>query len=149
MLSEAEVFDCLSAKRFERVHFSQNSRNLGDRKCLGKPRKSFVGHPSGCGQCQRRAKDKPPRYFDSGEPRKTGQRESDDQSQNHTGWNTDQKEPEDGRTKLFCWRTIASRHRRRGSGEQISTEYRGWEKGVLLQHNHQHRHYCAGNEENY
>jgi hypothetical protein len=30
----------------EKVHFSQNSENLGDRKCLGKPRKSFVGHPS-------------------------------------------------------------------------------------------------------
>jgi hypothetical protein len=30
----------------EKVHFSQNSRNLGDRKCLGKPRKSFVGHPN-------------------------------------------------------------------------------------------------------
>jgi hypothetical protein len=30
----------------EKVHFSQNSQNLGDRKCLGKLRKSFVGHPS-------------------------------------------------------------------------------------------------------
>src|ERR1035437_2104179 len=29
----------------EKVHFLQNSRNLGDRKCLGKSRKSFVGHP--------------------------------------------------------------------------------------------------------
>jgi hypothetical protein len=26
-------------------HFPQNSRNCGDRKCLGKIRKSFVGHP--------------------------------------------------------------------------------------------------------
>jgi hypothetical protein len=30
----------------EKLHFLQNSRNLGDRKCLGKPRKSFVGLPS-------------------------------------------------------------------------------------------------------
>ena len=29
----------------EKVHFPQNSQNLGDRKCLGKLRKSFVGHP--------------------------------------------------------------------------------------------------------
>jgi hypothetical protein len=29
----------------EKLHFLQNSRNLGDRKCLGKLRKSFVGHP--------------------------------------------------------------------------------------------------------
>jgi hypothetical protein len=29
----------------EKLHFLQNSRNLGDRKCLGKSRKSFVGHP--------------------------------------------------------------------------------------------------------
>jgi hypothetical protein len=29
----------------EKVHFPQNSKNLGDRKCLGKLRKSFVGHP--------------------------------------------------------------------------------------------------------
>jgi hypothetical protein len=29
----------------EKVGFSQNSRKLGDRKCLGKLRKSFVGHP--------------------------------------------------------------------------------------------------------
>jgi|ERR1039457_1090053 hypothetical protein len=29
----------------EKVHFPQNSPNLGDRKCLGKLRKSFVGHP--------------------------------------------------------------------------------------------------------
>src|SRR6267143_7000237 len=29
----------------EKVHFPQNSRNLGDGKCLGKLRKSFVGHP--------------------------------------------------------------------------------------------------------
>jgi|SRR5436190_18496950 len=29
----------------EKVHFPQNSENLGDRKCLGKSRKSFVGHP--------------------------------------------------------------------------------------------------------
>ena len=27
----------------EKVHFPQNSENLADRKCLGKPRKSFVG----------------------------------------------------------------------------------------------------------
>src|ERR1035437_766579 len=33
----------LSGVGVEKVHFSQNSRNLGDRKCLGKPRKSFVG----------------------------------------------------------------------------------------------------------
>jgi hypothetical protein len=30
----------------EKVHFSQNSRNLRDRKCLGEPRKSFVGLPN-------------------------------------------------------------------------------------------------------
>jgi hypothetical protein len=30
----------------EKVRFSRNSENLGDRKCLGKPRKSFLGHPS-------------------------------------------------------------------------------------------------------
>jgi hypothetical protein len=30
----------------EKLHFSQNSENLGDRKCLGKPRKSFLGHPN-------------------------------------------------------------------------------------------------------
>jgi hypothetical protein len=30
----------------EKVQFPQNNENLGDRKCLGKPRKSFVGHPN-------------------------------------------------------------------------------------------------------
>jgi hypothetical protein len=30
----------------EKVHFPQNSQNLGDRKCPGKPRKSFVGLPN-------------------------------------------------------------------------------------------------------
>jgi hypothetical protein len=30
----------------EKVHFPQNSQNLGDGKCLGKPRKSFVGLPN-------------------------------------------------------------------------------------------------------
>jgi hypothetical protein len=29
----------------EKLHFSQDSENLGDRKCLGKSRKSFVGLP--------------------------------------------------------------------------------------------------------
>jgi hypothetical protein len=29
----------------EKLHFRQNCENLGDRKCLGKPRTSFVGHP--------------------------------------------------------------------------------------------------------
>jgi hypothetical protein len=29
-----------------KVHFSQNNEDLGNRKCLGKPRKSFVGHPN-------------------------------------------------------------------------------------------------------
>jgi hypothetical protein len=29
----------------EKLHFSQNGENLGDRKCPGKPRKSFVGLP--------------------------------------------------------------------------------------------------------
>src|SRR6266481_10050082 len=29
----------------EKLHFLQNSKNLGDRKCLGKLRKSLVGHP--------------------------------------------------------------------------------------------------------
>jgi hypothetical protein len=32
----------LTGVAVEKVHFSQNSRNLGDRKCLGNPRKSFV-----------------------------------------------------------------------------------------------------------
>jgi hypothetical protein len=30
----------------EKLHFRQNSENLGDRKCIRKPRKSFVGRPS-------------------------------------------------------------------------------------------------------
>jgi hypothetical protein len=30
----------------EKVHFYQNNEDLGNRKCLGKPRKSFVGHPN-------------------------------------------------------------------------------------------------------
>jgi len=30
----------------ERVYFPQNNEKLGDRKCLGKSRKSFVGHPN-------------------------------------------------------------------------------------------------------
>jgi hypothetical protein len=29
----------------EKLRFSQNSKTLGDRKCLGKSRKSFVGLP--------------------------------------------------------------------------------------------------------
>jgi len=29
----------------EKIHLPQNSQNLGDRKCLGKLRKSFVGLP--------------------------------------------------------------------------------------------------------
>jgi hypothetical protein len=29
----------------EKLYFPQNSGNLGDRKCLGKTRTSFVGHP--------------------------------------------------------------------------------------------------------
>jgi hypothetical protein len=29
----------------EKVHFLQNSQKLGDGKCLGKPRKSFVEVP--------------------------------------------------------------------------------------------------------
>jgi hypothetical protein len=29
----------------EKVHFPQNIQNWGDRKCLGKLRESFVGHP--------------------------------------------------------------------------------------------------------
>jgi len=29
----------------EKLHFLQNSKTLGDRKCLGKLRKSFVAHP--------------------------------------------------------------------------------------------------------
>jgi hypothetical protein len=47
-------FACLANKRrkvaitpvaVEKVHFLQNSQNLGDGKCLGKPRKSFVAVP--------------------------------------------------------------------------------------------------------
>ena len=30
----------------EKVHFSQNNEELGDRKCLGKSRESFVVHPN-------------------------------------------------------------------------------------------------------
>jgi hypothetical protein len=30
----------------EKLHFLQNRRNLGDRKCPGKSRKSFVGLPN-------------------------------------------------------------------------------------------------------
>jgi hypothetical protein len=30
----------------EKVQFPQNNENLGDRKCLEKLKKSFVGHPS-------------------------------------------------------------------------------------------------------
>ena len=29
----------------EKLRFSQDTENLGGRKCLGKPRKSFGGHP--------------------------------------------------------------------------------------------------------
>jgi hypothetical protein len=29
----------------EKLHFRQNTENLGDRKCPGKPRTAFVGHP--------------------------------------------------------------------------------------------------------
>jgi hypothetical protein len=36
----------LSPEAVEKVDFPQNSENLGDTKCLGKPRKSFLGHPS-------------------------------------------------------------------------------------------------------
>ena len=35
----------LTGVAVEKVHFLQNSQNLGDGKCLGKPRKSFVGLP--------------------------------------------------------------------------------------------------------
>jgi hypothetical protein len=35
----------LSGVAVEKLHFPQNSQNLGDRKCLGKPRTSFVGRP--------------------------------------------------------------------------------------------------------
>jgi hypothetical protein len=35
----------LTGVAVEKLHFLQNSRNLGDRKCLERPRKSFVGHP--------------------------------------------------------------------------------------------------------
>jgi hypothetical protein len=41
--------DCqltLSGVGVEKVHFPQNSKYLGDRKCLGKLRKSFAGLPS-------------------------------------------------------------------------------------------------------
>ena len=37
---------CKQHVAVEKVHFSQNSRNLGDRKCLPEPRRSFIGHPS-------------------------------------------------------------------------------------------------------
>jgi hypothetical protein len=38
--------ECKGPVAVEKLHFLQNSRNLGDRKCLERPRKSFVGHPS-------------------------------------------------------------------------------------------------------
>jgi hypothetical protein len=36
----------LSPVAVEKLHFSQKTRDLGDRKCLPKPRKSFVGLPN-------------------------------------------------------------------------------------------------------
>jgi hypothetical protein len=35
----------LTGVAVEKLHFRQNTENLGDRKCLGKPRTSFLGHP--------------------------------------------------------------------------------------------------------
>ena len=44
--SSSELRTILRSVAVEKVHFCQNRGNLGDRKCLGKPRTSFVGHPS-------------------------------------------------------------------------------------------------------
>jgi hypothetical protein len=38
-------FLSLTGAAVEKLQVLQNSKNLGDRKCLGKLRKSFVGHP--------------------------------------------------------------------------------------------------------
>jgi hypothetical protein len=44
--------------------FLPNSRNLGDRKCLEKLRKSFVGHPDAILFCEFQEKE----FFNSGGP---------------------------------------------------------------------------------
>jgi hypothetical protein len=36
--------ECNGEVAVEKLHFPQNSRNLGDRKCLRKTRTAFVGH---------------------------------------------------------------------------------------------------------
>jgi hypothetical protein len=50
LLIRLSTFECAgqlsqSGVGVEKVHFPQNKQNLGDRKCLGKLRKSFAGHP--------------------------------------------------------------------------------------------------------
>src|ERR1039458_2582268 len=43
---QSKTFSTPTPVAVEKVHFPENGRNLGDRKCLGKPRKSFAGLPS-------------------------------------------------------------------------------------------------------
>jgi hypothetical protein len=42
---QRELLNIEIRRGVEKVHFPPNSGNLGDRKYLGKLRKSFVGHP--------------------------------------------------------------------------------------------------------
>src|ERR1019366_5061161 len=43
---QSKTFSTPTPVAVEKVHFPENGRNLGDRKCLGKPRKPFAGLPS-------------------------------------------------------------------------------------------------------
>src|ERR1019366_8822288 len=42
---QSKTFSTPTPVGVEKLHFRQNSRNLEDRKCLGKPRTSLIGHP--------------------------------------------------------------------------------------------------------
>jgi len=44
-------------KSINALHFPQNDQNFGDGKCLGKPRKSFVGHPDAIFFCEFRGRE--------------------------------------------------------------------------------------------
>jgi hypothetical protein len=53
VIDDAEFIFCefhdqlsLTGVAVEKLHFPRNGKILGDRKCLGKRRSSFVGHPS-------------------------------------------------------------------------------------------------------
>src|ERR1035437_8077532 len=43
---QSKTFSTPTPVAVEKVRLPENGRNLGDRKCLGKPRKSFAGLPS-------------------------------------------------------------------------------------------------------